>query len=112
MKGIESQDTMISSMNSTHNISHMIPIYYKEALKSVKSENWKSEMNEEMFSMNEENVFSIVNINTALKEVSQESTLSTKWVSVKKSRPEKYKARPVAGGLDRFRGSVSMRHLR
>ncbi|MBW0541760.1 hypothetical protein O181_081475 [Austropuccinia psidii MF-1] len=104
VKEIEYQDKIISSMNSTHDMSHMIPTDYKEALKSAKSENWKSAMNKELNSMEEENVFSTVNINTALQQTPRESILSTKWVFVKKSKPERYKARLVARGFRQIQG--------
>ncbi|MBW0491421.1 hypothetical protein O181_031136 [Austropuccinia psidii MF-1] len=91
-------------MNSTHDISQTVPTNYKEALKSEENENWKSAMNDEMNSMRKENVFLTVNINTALQETPRESILRTKWVFVKKSKPERYKARLVARGFRQIQG--------
>ncbi|MBW0511957.1 hypothetical protein O181_051672 [Austropuccinia psidii MF-1] len=54
--------------------------------------------------MNDEKVFTIVSLKEALEVVPRESILSSKWVFVKKTKPEQYKARLVARGFRQIQG--------
>ncbi|MBW0582542.1 hypothetical protein O181_122257 [Austropuccinia psidii MF-1] len=99
IKEINLQDKMISSMNSSCEISNIIPTTYKEAFESTDVNNWKTAIKDELSSMNNEKVFKIVNLKEALEVVPRESILSRKWVFVKKTKPERYKARLMARGF-------------
>ncbi|MBW0527799.1 hypothetical protein O181_067514 [Austropuccinia psidii MF-1] len=91
-------------MNSTHNISHMIPTDYNEALNSAKNKECKLAIKDKLASMDKEHMFLTIFISASRKEVPQERILSTKCVFVKKSKPEQYKARLVARGFRRIHG--------
>ncbi|MBW0540613.1 hypothetical protein O181_080328 [Austropuccinia psidii MF-1] len=88
IKEIDSQDRMISSLNSSFKISDIIPTTYKEAFESYDVDKRKTAINDELSSMNRKKVFTVVNLKEALKTVPWESILSSKWVFVKKEKPE------------------------
>ncbi|MBW0535087.1 hypothetical protein O181_074802 [Austropuccinia psidii MF-1] len=104
IKEMDSQDKMISSLNSSCNISNILPMTYKESFESRDIVKWKAAINDELSSMNSEKVFTIVNLKEALKNVPRESILSSKWVFVKKNKPKRYKARLVARGFRQIQG--------
>ncbi|MBW0483648.1 hypothetical protein O181_023363 [Austropuccinia psidii MF-1] len=71
-------------------------------MSSPEKTEWIGAIKEELKSMDEEQVFDIVDLRYALSIVPHESILSTKWVFVKK--PEHYKARLVARGFKQIHG--------
>ncbi|MBW0533154.1 hypothetical protein O181_072869 [Austropuccinia psidii MF-1] len=77
IREIESQDKIISSLQSNCDISNMIPTNYKEAFKSNNFDDWKAAINDESARMNDEKVFKI---------------------------PERYKAQLVARGFRQIQG--------
>ncbi|MBW0559712.1 hypothetical protein O181_099427 [Austropuccinia psidii MF-1] len=104
IKEINLQDKMVSSLNSNCKLSNVIPTTYKEAFDSSDGDKWGSATNDELSSMHDEKVFTTVNLKEALKIVPRESILSSKWVFVKKEKPERYKARLVARGFRQIQG--------
>ncbi|MBW0562844.1 hypothetical protein O181_102559 [Austropuccinia psidii MF-1] len=104
IKEINLQDKMVSSLNSNCKLSNVIPTTYKEAFDSGDGDKWGSAINEELSSKHDEKVFTTVNLKEALRIVPRESILSSKWVFVKKEKPERYKARLVARGFRQIQG--------
>ncbi|MBW0556516.1 hypothetical protein O181_096231 [Austropuccinia psidii MF-1] len=80
---IKRQEDLIDKSLKTMNADSTIPMTYKEAMTSRESIECSSAIQEEMDSMEEEEVSIMKNLNNALKEVPRESILSTKWVFVK-----------------------------
>ncbi|MBW0500251.1 hypothetical protein O181_039966 [Austropuccinia psidii MF-1] len=90
---VEKQDNLVNSVNVSHDPVDAAPISYKEAITSDEADSWCTAINEELASMNEQDVFEVSNMRKALMEVPQESILSTKWVFTRKSKPLRFKAR-------------------
>ncbi|MBW0494812.1 hypothetical protein O181_034527 [Austropuccinia psidii MF-1] len=91
-------------INHTHDLFNVIPTTYKEALSSNEKKRCQEAITEELSSMTQEEVFENVSIKDALNEVPHNSILSTKWVCVKKCKPERYKAQLVAQGFKQIHG--------
>ncbi|MBW0511509.1 hypothetical protein O181_051224 [Austropuccinia psidii MF-1] len=104
IKEIALQDKMVSSLNSSCKFSNIIQTNYKEAFELSDGDKWKAAINDELSSMNDEKVLTIVNLKEALEVVPRESILSSKWVFVKKTKPEQYKAWLVASGFRQIQG--------
>ncbi|MBW0501750.1 hypothetical protein O181_041465 [Austropuccinia psidii MF-1] len=104
IKEIALQDKIVSSLNSSCKLSNIIPTTYKEAYESSDGDEWKAAINDELSSINDEKVFTIVSPKEALEVVPRESILSSKWVFVKKTKPERYKATLVARGFKQIQG--------
>ncbi|MBW0461669.1 hypothetical protein O181_001384 [Austropuccinia psidii MF-1] len=96
------QDTLIHSMTTASDPGNVLPTSYRDAMSSPEKSEWLEAINEELKSMNKEDVFEIIDLKHALSKVPHESILSTKWVFVKK--PEHYKARLVARGFKQIHG--------
>ncbi|MBW0461269.1 hypothetical protein O181_000984 [Austropuccinia psidii MF-1] len=92
IKQINFQDSLISELNSSDNLSSTMPTNYKEAI------------NNKLSSMAEQDVFIETGLQNALKEVPRESILSTKWVFAKKGKPDRFKGLLVARGFRKIHG--------
>ncbi|MBW0480340.1 hypothetical protein O181_020055 [Austropuccinia psidii MF-1] len=101
---LNKQDSVISALNSSSDLTATLPTTYDEAMSSAQAKEWKKAMSEELNSMEEQQVFVASNINEALKETPRESILSTKWVFVKKASPERFKGWLVARGFRQIHG--------
>jgi hypothetical protein len=78
------------------------PKSYKSAMNTKEVENWKIAINEELNSINKNNVWEII------KKPTNTNIVSTRWVFVKKiddkGNLQKYKARLVARGFEQIHG--------
>ncbi|MBW0541448.1 hypothetical protein O181_081163 [Austropuccinia psidii MF-1] len=101
---IQKQDRMVNQMSKQHDLLNSMPTSYKDAMNSHESNNWSHAIKEELGSMAQENVFEITSLKDALAKVPHESICSTKWVFVKKDKPQRYKARLVARGFRQIHG--------
>ncbi|MBW0538221.1 hypothetical protein O181_077936, partial [Austropuccinia psidii MF-1] len=99
---IKKQDELTHSMTKGSDPANILPTTYRAVMSSPEKNEWLGAIEEELKSMNEEQVFDIVDLKYALSVVPHESILSTKWVFVKK--PERYKARLVARGFKQIHG--------
>ncbi|MBW0547908.1 hypothetical protein O181_087623 [Austropuccinia psidii MF-1] len=88
VRELELQELFISAINDTHDPLHTVPTTYKEAISSDEQEEWKEAIREEFEIMKHKNVFESVSLKETLKNVPHNSILRTKWVSVKKSKPQ------------------------
>ncbi|MBW0503131.1 hypothetical protein O181_042846 [Austropuccinia psidii MF-1] len=101
---IEKQEQLVHCLNSKNDMPDILPSSYKEAMQSDESNDWSNAIDEELRSMEEEKVFEITDLSRALREVPHESICSTKWVFVKKQKPQRFKARLVARGFCQIHG--------
>ncbi|MBW0527998.1 hypothetical protein O181_067713 [Austropuccinia psidii MF-1] len=101
IKTIEKQDRMINSINMIYNPVTAAPVDYKTAINSAEGDAWSTAIGEELASMDEQEVFELSDIRTALLNVPHESILSTKWVFTKKLKPIRFKARLVARAMNK-----------
>ncbi|MBW0540987.1 hypothetical protein O181_080702 [Austropuccinia psidii MF-1] len=99
---INKQDQSTAHISDTNGLEISIPSTYREAMVSDNKIFWTKAIDEEIESMQTEDVFISVDLNEALKEVPHESILGTKWVFTKK--PERFKARLVARGFRQIHG--------
>ncbi|MBW0575212.1 hypothetical protein O181_114927 [Austropuccinia psidii MF-1] len=102
IREINLQDKLIATILKETDPAIMLPTTYREEINSEDKDKWVGAIRDELKSMEEENVFEVVDLRAALAEVPHESILSTKWVFVKK--PERYKARLVARGFRQIHG--------
>ncbi|MBW0539772.1 hypothetical protein O181_079487 [Austropuccinia psidii MF-1] len=101
---IERQEHLVDFLNNENTMHEILPSSYKEAMESEESSNWLNAIEDELKSMEEEKVFEVTNLGQALTEVPHESICSTKWVFVKKQKPQRFKARLVARGFCQIHG--------
>ncbi|MBW0502314.1 hypothetical protein O181_042029 [Austropuccinia psidii MF-1] len=85
---IQKQDKLIDQVNEGHDLSSLMPISYKEEMKSQESMKWSDAIRSELESMEQEEVFEATSLKEALDVVPHESICSTKWVFVKKEKPQ------------------------
>ncbi|MBW0489543.1 hypothetical protein O181_029258 [Austropuccinia psidii MF-1] len=90
IREINLQDKLIATLSKETDPAIMLPTTYCEAINSRDKDKWVGAIRDELKSMEEENVFEVVDLKQALAKVPHESILSTKWVFVKK--PKRYKA--------------------
>ncbi|MBW0494943.1 hypothetical protein O181_034658 [Austropuccinia psidii MF-1] len=95
VKEISQQDTLITSMNSSHDMNDILPTSYNEALKSREANNWKEAIVEEIKIMRDENLFKTIPLSHVSKSTKRADILSTRWVFVKKLAPLRFKERLV-----------------
>ncbi|MBW0466165.1 hypothetical protein O181_005880 [Austropuccinia psidii MF-1] len=98
------QDSFALELNSLDGLSSTLMMSYKEAMSSTQEDLWKQDIMERLDSMTKQEVLINTNLQEALKEVPQESILSTKWVFAKKKKPKQYKGLLVAQGFRQIHG--------
>ncbi|MBW0471732.1 hypothetical protein O181_011447 [Austropuccinia psidii MF-1] len=96
---IHKQDQMVSQMSKQHNLLNSMPTFYKDTMNFHELVNWFHAIKDELGSMAQEDVFEITSLKDASATVLHESICSTKWVFVKKDKPQKYKERLVSRGF-------------
>ncbi|MBW0462605.1 hypothetical protein O181_002320 [Austropuccinia psidii MF-1] len=104
MTEIETQDSLICSLNNSSDLCNIIPTSLKEISSSPDKLLWEQAMNEEILSMKEEDVFELTNLSTVLQTQKHSDILSSKWVFAKKNAPIQYMARLVARGFRQTKG--------
>ncbi|MBW0501754.1 hypothetical protein O181_041469 [Austropuccinia psidii MF-1] len=104
IKEINRQDAIITSMNSSHDMSDALQTSYNKARKSREAEDWKKAIAEEIKSMKDEHIFKMLPVSHVLKSIKREEILSTRWVFVKKPAPLRFKERLVARGFQQVQG--------
>ncbi|MBW0534066.1 hypothetical protein O181_073781 [Austropuccinia psidii MF-1] len=104
IRKLNKQDSVISALNSSSDLTAALPITYDKAMSSLQAKEWKKAIVEELNSMTEQQVFVTSNISEVLKEKPRNSMLSTKWVFSKKGSPECFKGWLVARGFRQIHG--------
>ncbi|MBW0538836.1 hypothetical protein O181_078551 [Austropuccinia psidii MF-1] len=99
---INKQDWSVSQLSEQNGLESSIRSTYHKAMISKHNTNWTQAIDEEIESMQTEDVFVPVDLNVASKEVPHESILRTKWVFTEK--PERFKARLVARSFCQIHG--------
>ncbi|MBW0538225.1 hypothetical protein O181_077940 [Austropuccinia psidii MF-1] len=99
---IKKQDELTDLMARGGAPENILLMTYRDVMSSQEKNEWLGAIREELKTMDEEQVFDIVDLWYKLSIVPHESILSTKWVFVKK--PEHYKARLVARGFQQIHG--------
>ncbi|MBW0554425.1 hypothetical protein O181_094140 [Austropuccinia psidii MF-1] len=89
---LQKQDAFIQTLSALSPMEHLLLITYNEAIKSVEADKWKAAINEELLSMEEENVFKVCTLADVLKRVDSKDILSINWDFAKKTKPIQYKA--------------------
>ncbi|MBW0565579.1 hypothetical protein O181_105294 [Austropuccinia psidii MF-1] len=103
IKEIATQDKMISGIASSPDPIAMNPTHYKDIMNSLEKHSWLLAIKDKLSSMNEESVFKVVEMKSALQEVKPDDILSTRLVFSKKQNPDRFKARQVAWGFRKTR---------
>ncbi|MBW0537165.1 hypothetical protein O181_076880 [Austropuccinia psidii MF-1] len=101
---LEKQDALVSSLNTVSDSSNITPMTFKDVMISPQKDNWISAIDDELKSMQEEDVFEIINLKDALQNKKASDILSTRWVFTQKKAPLRYKARLVARGFKQTKG--------
>ncbi|MBW0515135.1 hypothetical protein O181_054850 [Austropuccinia psidii MF-1] len=99
---LNKQDWSVSQLSEQNGLEIFIPSTYRKAMISKHNTNWMQAIDEEIESMQTEDVFVPVDLNVALKEAPHENILRTKWVFTKK--PKQFKARLAARGFHQIHG--------
>ncbi|MBW0532076.1 hypothetical protein O181_071791 [Austropuccinia psidii MF-1] len=104
IRELDKQDKFVATMNASTDQTTMIPCNFKDVAASNKQEMWMKAINEEIKSMEDQEVFEVIDLNHALKNQRPLDILSTRWVFAKKTSPMCYKARLVAWGFQQTKG--------
>ncbi|MBW0538332.1 hypothetical protein O181_078047 [Austropuccinia psidii MF-1] len=99
IKELATQDRMISTITSFPDPVSIHPTHYRDIINSPEQDSWLLAVKEELSSMNEQDVFDVIEMRDALRMVKTEDILSTRWVFTKKHHPDRFKARLVARGF-------------
>ncbi|MBW0528770.1 hypothetical protein O181_068485 [Austropuccinia psidii MF-1] len=99
IRELATQDRMISIITSYPDPVSINPTHYKDVINLPERHSWLLAVEEELSSMNEQDVFEVIEMKDALRMVKTEDILSTRWVFTKKHHPDRFKARLVARAI-------------
>ncbi|MBW0524484.1 hypothetical protein O181_064199 [Austropuccinia psidii MF-1] len=99
IKELETQYRMISTITSYPDPVSINPTHYRDIINLPERDSWLLAVEEELASLNEQDVFEVIEMKDALHAVKNEDILSTRWVFRKKHHPNRFKARLVAQGF-------------
>ncbi|MBW0473389.1 hypothetical protein O181_013104 [Austropuccinia psidii MF-1] len=99
IKELATHDRMISTITSYPDPVSINPTHYRDIINSAERDSWLLAVKEELSSMNEQDVFAVIEMRDTLHAVKTEDILTTRWVFMKKHHPDRFKATLVAQGF-------------